>query len=306
MSLNNLNLSNIYEISTLYFHKDGVFCLCILRDKRIMSSSNDCSIRIFNENSFECDLIINENNEGVIFVSQLKDETILSCSYNKDIKIYKLIGLFDYQIVQKLTKHNNFVFKVIQLSSNENLISVSQDETVKFWRKFEEKYIHIDSIHDNIFFQDIIEINNNEIAVSSSKLELIIFYEIENKKEIFRLNSIKCYFWNNILKKLNNNFLLVGGYDEFYIVDCIEHELKLKIKNNNCDVTSILVLNENDFLIGDFFGNIQLFKYKNNQCKLISNKQNAHFNEIYSMINYDSKFILTSSEDYYIKIWKIN
>ena len=249
-----------------------------------MSSSNDYSIRIFKENSFECDLIINENNEGVIFVSQLKDETILSCSYNKDIKIYKLIGLFDYQIVQKLTKHNNFVFKVIQLSSNENLISVSQDETVKFWRKFEEKYIHIDSIHDNIFFQDIIEINNNEIAVSSSKLELIIFYEIENKKEIFRLNSIKCYFWNNILKKLNNNFLLVGGYDEFYIVDCIEHE----------------------FLIGDFFGNIQLFKYKNNQCKLISNKQNAHFNEIYSMINYDSKFILTSSEDYYIKIWKIN
>ena len=303
MSLNNLN--NLYEISTLYFHKESVFCLCILNDKRILSSSNDCSIRIFNQISFECDLIINENNEGVIYVFQLNDNSILSCSYNNEIKIYKLIGKYDYQIIQKLNKHKNFVFKVIQLK-NENLISVSQDETIKFWKKYEEKYIHIDSIHDKIFFQDIIEINNNEIAVSSSKLELIIFYEIENKKEIFRINSIKCYFWNNILKKLNNKILLVGGYDEFYIIDYLEHKLKIKINNNNCDVTSILILNENDFLIGDFFGNIKKFKYKNNKCELIYDKQNAHFNEIYSMINFNNKFLFTCSEDYYIKIWKIN
>lgn len=303
MSLNNLN--NLYEISTLYFHKESVFCLCILNDKRILSSSNDCSIRIFNQISFECDLIINENNEGVIYVFQLNDNSILSCSYNNEIKIYKLIGKYDYQIIQKLNKHKNFVFKVIQLK-NENLISISQDETIKFWKKYEEKYIHIDSIHDKIFFQDIIEINNNEIAVSSSKLELIIFYEIENKKEIFRINSIKCYFWNNILKKLNNKILLVGGYDEFYIIDYLEHKLKIKINNNNCDVTSILILNENDFLIGDFFGNIKKFKYKNNKCELIYDKQNAHFNEIYSMINFNNKFLFTCSEDYYIKIWKIN
>ena len=301
MSLNNFNL---YEISTLYFHKESVFCLCVLNDKRILSSSNDCSIRIFNQISFECDLIINENNEGVIYVFQLCDNSILSCSYNNEIKIYKLIGLNDYQIVQKLDKHKNFVFKVIQIY-NENLISVSQDETIKFWKKYEEKYIHIDSIHDNIFFQDIIEINNNEIAVSSSKLELIIFYEIAHKKQIFKINSIKCYFWNNILKKLNNNILIVGGYDEFYIIDFLEHKLKIKIDNNNCDVTSILILNENEFLIGDFFGNIKKFKYKNNQCKLIYNKQNAHFNEIYSMINYNNK-LFTCSEDFYIKIWKIN
>ena len=303
MSLNNLN--NLYEISTLYFHKESVFCLCVLNDKRILSSSNDCSIRIFNQISFECDLIINENNEGVIYVFQLNDNSILSCSYNNEIKIYKLIGKYDYQIIQKLNKHKNFVFKVIQLK-NENLISISQDETIKFWKKYEEKYIHIDSIHDKIFFQDIIEINNNEIAVSSSKLELIIFYEIGNKKEIFRINSIKCYFWNNILKKLNNKILLVGGYDEFYIIDYLEHKLKIKINNNNCDVTSILILNENDFLIGDFFGNIKKFKYKNNQCELIYDKQNAHFNEIYSMINFNNKFLFTCSEDYYIKIWKIN
>jgi WD40 repeat protein len=289
----------------LYFHKESVFCLCVLNDKRILSSSNDCSIRIFNQISFECDLIINENNEGVIYVFQLNDNSILSCSYNNEIKIYKLIGKYDYQIIQKLNKHKNFVFKVIQLK-NENLISVSQDETIKFWKKYEEKYIHIDSIHDKIFFQDIIEINNNEIAVSSSKLELIIFYEIEKKKEIFRINSIKCYFWNNILKKLNNKILLVGGYDEFYIIDYLEHKLKIKINNNNCDVTSILILNENDFLIGDFFGNIKKFQYKNNQCELIYDKQNAHFNEIYSMINFNNKFLFTCSEDYYIKIWKIN
>ena len=89
MSLNNLN--NLYEISTLYFHKESVFCLCILNDKRILSSSNDCSIRIFNQISFECDLIINENNEGVIYVFQLNDNSILSCSYNNEIKILEKI-----------------------------------------------------------------------------------------------------------------------------------------------------------------------------------------------------------------------
>jgi len=88
------------------------------------------------------------------------------------MNIYKLNNT-NYEIIQKLEEHKDTVNKVIELE-NEELISCSDDRTIKFWRKENNKYINYDAIEENAKISDMILINNNEIVYNYYKICLIM------------------------------------------------------------------------------------------------------------------------------------
>jgi WD40 repeat protein len=109
----------IYNINSIKFHKDKIFCLLLLKDKRLISSSKDFTINIYNNISFEKDFSI-KNDSAIYFITQLKNEKIISCDFNSSIKIYILFSK-SYNLIQ-IIKQNNNINKIIELN-NLNLIS---------------------------------------------------------------------------------------------------------------------------------------------------------------------------------------
>ena len=59
-------------------------------------------------------------------------ETNIIFSYDKTIKVIKLIGEDEYEIEQTLQGHKSYVCRVIEIKENE-LISMSYDKTLKIW-----------------------------------------------------------------------------------------------------------------------------------------------------------------------------
>jgi len=73
--------------------------LIILNDGNFCTSSWDSSIKVFNSESYEILLIINEpNNNDVCYVSQLNDNCIILCS-NRIFK-YRLINNLFYKSIK--------------------------------------------------------------------------------------------------------------------------------------------------------------------------------------------------------------
>ena len=112
-----------YKISNykLKNHSSYICCLCILNDGRLVSGSDDNSIIIYNNKTFKPDLITKEHNKGVTCVIQLNSGELISCSIDKTIKLYNIKGV-QYEVIQTLNYHNNYVYKVDELK-NKALVS---------------------------------------------------------------------------------------------------------------------------------------------------------------------------------------
>ena len=76
-------------IHKLTNHSGVVYCLCVLKDGRLVSGSGDNSIIIYNKNTYQPDIIIKEHNYSVLCITQLSSGILASCS--RDNKLNYLI-----------------------------------------------------------------------------------------------------------------------------------------------------------------------------------------------------------------------
>ena len=73
------------------------------------------------DENFKKIIIINRHINGVLFIEELKNKNIVSCSGDCSIKIFKLLlKEKDYELIQDINFNKKTIFKVFQLS-NENL-----------------------------------------------------------------------------------------------------------------------------------------------------------------------------------------
>ena len=111
--LNNL-VNCVTKIKT---HKDSISFLNILQDGRLISSSYDNIINIYNKNTFEVELSINEHSNNIYSITQLKNGIIISCSADGTIKLIKLLNNNQYQITHTYKDYNNIFKKIIEMKN---------------------------------------------------------------------------------------------------------------------------------------------------------------------------------------------
>ena len=287
-------------------HNNSIFCLLYLKDKRIASSGYDNNIFIYNKDSFEIDIKMKEHEGCVWFIAQNSKENLISCSYDKTIKIIELFK-DSYKILQILTHHSDSVLKVIELH-NGNLVSCSNDKNIIIWEEKSNLYLYKKTLegHKDIVYS-IIEINENEI-VSASRWEKSLFlWNIENNNYNYILNNIDCGSSSNCLFSLNDKYFIVGGLNCIYIIDSKVYSI-INIIDYNCEdsyMRCFYKINDNIILSGNGAGNIQQWEINKNDYnwKLISVNNNVHTDYINSIIMDDEGRIFTCSCDKSIKIF---
>ena len=113
-------------------------------------------------------------------------EINITCSYDKTMKVIKLIGEDEYEIEQTLQGHTSYVCKVIEIKENE-LISVSYDKTMKIWKLNNENKFEC---YKTITFQNsesncnILRLNENEFVTSSCTDKCLKFWNSNNYSNI--------------------------------------------------------------------------------------------------------------------------
>lgn len=313
----------------LTYHTDGLAHILVLKDGRLSSSSCDNSLIIYNKINFKPDLIIREHYDYINYHIQLKNENIVTCSWDCTLKIIKLISNNKYEIVQILNEHTFFINKALELEDGK-LLTCSDDKTIIVWKKnltnnlyeVEKKIICAQKEYPNV---NIVLINEN-ILLSSSKSDLQLrFYEINNNFQlIFTFDNVDCCFSrNSILYIEGKDLLLVGGENNNGIYLFKLNKIPIFIKKFYNDwfkeVYSIILLGNGDILMGveekeeneneQIKFSICKFRINENNKELmfIKKYEKAHDDLINGLIEWKEKNLIVScSKDTKVKLWNIN
>ena len=146
--------------------------------------------------------------------------------------------------------------KIIQLN-NKNLLSCSDDKSIKIWNENNKIYKEKFNLIVDDYVRNINEIKNN-----------IIIYNVSyNKLEIYDLNlNKKIKFFNNLSLStkigsqfiLINDKLIIGGDKKIYVINNnFEIENSFEFKSN---IVSVLYLFNDFYVVGDAEGTISIFE----------------------------------------------
>ena len=103
---------------------------------------------------------------------------------------------------------------------------------------------------------------------------------------------------------ISKDLLLITGKNKISIINVNSYNLIKTINVDNSDwINAVCMLNKDMILTGDDNKRIIQWKIENDNLKIISIKENAHDNMIYTLSKLDNGLILSGSADCLIKIW---
>jgi len=103
---------------------------------------------------------------------------------------------------------------------------------------------------------------------------------------------------------ISKDLLFISGKNKISIININFYELIREIEVPNSDwINEACMLNKNILFKGDDKGIIRKWKIEEDNLILISKKENAHNDKIYTLINIGNGHIASGSRDNSIKIW---
>ena len=256
------DINTYNNIMTFEEHFARVTCVIELSNEKIASGSFDTSIRIWNLKEKNCILQLCEHDQWVLCLYILKDKSLVSGGGDNNIIIWNVNKGMSKKI---LKGHNDLVICISQLNYNDNLISSSDDKTIRIWDIYNGNCLKIFNLSENINF--FIFINDN----------LFIFLSENNlflKKE-FKLDEDENEFMNK--------------------AEIIQKDVNLS--------SNLLCVNDDILIYGNSDGKI--FKRSINENKIINEVDNVHEDNINCIILLKDKRYCSCSNDSLIKIWDI-
>ena len=280
-------------------HTDLVCHIAQLKDGRFASCSKDKKLIIYDNKTFEPQIEINNiHNDQIFSFNQLEDEKIITCSADKTMKLIK-IEKDKYSIVQSLEQHQGYVVKAIEFNKNE-LISISNDSNIKFWKKEKDIFNCIKTIkfqNNQNWWIGILKLNNQEFVTvdnGDSKLRFWNYYNYSLIKEFKEnINSN----WNSMQLCLLNQEKFIFANNQIYLFDIKSKDLINKINiETYCAIQSIdgtILLNSKKQLIR--------YKFKNNELEKIDAINQDNKETVYSLSELeDGTIVYTSGNLIYV------
>ena len=173
-----MNINQSTSSKSLKGHTDGIYCLKKLNSNKIISGSDDCTLKLWNIDKQVCLRTYFGHTKPVISLIKLKSNKVISGSSNSIIKIWSLDSsdcIKTYGINQG---HKNAVFCLVKINpflfvssgSNFNLelwnidIEMS-NEVIAQTINFKEQYGEIFSL---------IKLNSNQVVCGNKSGSIIV------------------------------------------------------------------------------------------------------------------------------------
>ena len=180
-----------------FFDKKINFII-LLKDERI-SLVFDYEIQVCDTINFNKYFSVKSNN-NIIFANSLKNDNFLYCTNDATVNIIE-IGFSNYSIKYKFKIDNNKLdtCKIIEIDDN-NFMAIlnSYYPLIKIYKDKDEYKLSEIKTFKNLIINDIINIDNNQIAFTCSQRSLLIIYNYltQEKKDLtIKSNSLSSLFF---------------------------------------------------------------------------------------------------------------
>ena len=223
-SYNNFNIKLKEPIHKLKYHTSYICCSTVLNDGRFATGSGDNSIVIYNNKTFKPDLTIKEHSSSVYSLIQLKSGILVSGSYDNTTKLFNINGN-NYNLIQTLKEHTGGIYKLLELNNNK-LVTCSGDKSIIFYFKDNNEYKNDFKINTNGVNGPIIQTKNNEICYKEDINSALCFFDLNERKNITKMNNISvstCI--HDSLLMMTNDLLLAAGYNKLTIINANSHSV---------------------------------------------------------------------------------
>ena len=270
--------------------------------RKLIFTSNDESIIIFDIHFNILQNIPNAHDKGITYI-EIKDENnFITCSYDKSIKSW-IKNNNEFKI-NKIIKnaHDNIITKVIYCSNN-NLISCSRDTTIKIWKE-NNNYENIKILKHSNWIFSLLLLEDKNILISSGwdGTKLWNYNEINNINLIKEFKETYCE-WNQGLCRLNDDIIIVRGKGttSLKLISISKKEIIKTIDNPFTCWGISLIEDKGIFLVGGVSKDIRIYRNDNYEC--IQEIKDAHNDYIRGFIELKDGSIASFSVDQTIKIW---
>jgi WD40 repeat protein len=106
--------------------------MCVRFDGRIVSGSNDKTLRVWDVSTGVCELELEGHDEGVYRVCMLPDGRIVSGSWDKTIRVWDTLT----GACERVLQGNNHWAKSMCVLPDGRIVSGSYDNTLRVWNVF--------------------------------------------------------------------------------------------------------------------------------------------------------------------------
>ena len=160
-------------------------------------------------------------------------------------------------------------------------------------------------IKTNSTCSSVIQTKTNEICFSECNENKISFFDFSEKKPLGFLSNIdKRNHIDEWLFMLNELYLGVPGKNRISIINVDQYKLIRVIEIGGSDwIFGTCVINNNILFTGDRNKNIIQWKIKGDNLIFISKKENAHDDDINTLVYLENGHFASGSNGGIIKIW---
>lgn len=297
-------LKNSFEVD-----KGGVVRIEIINEKTFLTFSSDNNIIVWDSQKFH---IINDYNikSKIIGVAILTDYEILVYCADGNIEFINILS----DVRRKLKAHSKKIYK-IKVLNNSNIVSYSEDNTIKVWDDETLLYTvksskaqcggledYIDGMKIAYSYSDTIRILDSKYKKTNilkghekGILEVIVL-EKKNILSHSKDNSIK--IWDKSFKCIKS-IAVEDSCDN--IIELPNHDILLNIKNKIIILSDDLSIKKTINLSQEYTCSIKIL---NNKDIFIYNNETKSF--IYDIDSYTLKKEITEHEDGICHVYELN
>ena len=172
----------------------------------------------------------------------------------------------NYELIETIKGHTNYINKVIELKDG-RIFSCSDDKTIKIW----EDYKCVKTLRGSAeSILSIIEIEHF-IVCACLKDDTLRIWDESTYECVKILKDVMCCWSENVLSKLNDNTVLIGGEDIIYSLDIKSFEINVNDDYSFEGVMCIHVNRNGLLLIGNRGGEIIYYDLSSKKA-LLENK----------------------------------
>ena len=247
------------------FSKEYIISICQLDNGNLVSGSSikneDWSyssfIKIWSITTCKCVFTINYANRKVIVkVISIPNNKIVSCSLEKDIKVW---NEYSDTPIKILKGHQCSLRSIIYINNRNLLISSSSDNTLRMWNMKTFQCINIINGINGFSANSLYQIDNDRIIVGNVNYIFIVNINnciIEKSIKDDKLGNIRAF------EIINDEYILGGGPINFVLIkrDTFEHKFTKDVHKGTID--SILKIGNKTILTcSNLYSIISIWKF---------------------------------------------
>ncbi len=157
---------------TLIGHSSWIYALAVLPNNSFASASQDNSIRIWNQNTFEIIRNLTDHTNSVRGLAALKNGHFVSISADKTAIVWDSSSFTKLRII---TTNSFYGFYSVCSYFNDSFFTADSSQTVKYWSTFSLKESKtLNGFHNNSI-TDLAVLNNGFLSSASFDGKLIIW-----------------------------------------------------------------------------------------------------------------------------------